>query len=1401
MAELSELWNRWVASESGAKLYLHLSIQTGLLSADAEKSCDNRIPPVSLGDAEGVADLYSLTHALNEHYRSIAFDHEWITNEGVMTAQVKALKDLAHCSVGRLSYLIERVNDRYAKKVVLEDIAFITVLNEVAAYWEFLRHSITMMDNAAIREGVILPLHAGPRLDQKRLGKLEKFLNSAKDTQSVESSDYAKASRAWLENTWIPTVLRLVTLAFCQFSDLWETDSDAVVVASMNVIERCLDYVRDLWSTKVLRKHTWSSCVTIQLVTRFRYSQAASHNEGLNLLSLLKIVEEYDDWYLRFNDCRVRLATLEEVWYNSHGSLVNRVALEDVLQSESTESLLKILDELRLISPDVLRAETKQAVETKQDELMRTRAIAIVKNYVRIRNDVTDEIDYVPLYPTEEIMFNSLFIPDASLAGPNALCLPRLDLQFLNTLDYLKRNFELHRVENAYILREAVIDVLHNKKAFKSRGIQTSYGPAGVVSVSGGITFGGKHKNAADILSLSIMTVLPSKTGSKIPSKIRAEVVIGLEGVPQGARESWNTLGKNSQILLLAVRPDSHEPVDINPKDLQATPELIPETYGLVSVRGAEVESILDEEGNEIIDPSRAALEGRQWNAPMGSLRTFRVLLDPAQFAIDDTGSRGVEDLYGMFNVAMRVEPAFSNFKAVLETNRNLISEYRRSKMSLSPFLENTILGFGAPGAAHCSEIEKSFPSDLSLHNLPTINFLDTFLSDVHVKEAFPNHTVTIANPQSLELGEVRCAAVDWVLSFESDNSIVAKPELVETKLVVPGHPCSDTSSLLRRNKIRFTPRQVEAILHGVQPGLNLVVGPPGTGKTDTAVQCIRILRRNKSHERILVVAASNQALNDLFLKLRSLDIDDSVMLRLGMGEKELRESIGRYNDISEENTSADFSKWGRVNHVLQRRLELLEFVGRCSTAMGLGRKYDDSCGSAASFQWVRYQPAIEAYRAYLARDGAHDMADAEDEDDEQVQQIQNVLEMVIDSSEAIVGGGPRSFTKDEVDVFCTLMQRLFDELKSFQPFEVLPGLHHRTQYLLTQQSKVIAMTCTHAAIQRDSLIKQGFRFDTLLMEEASQIREMESFVPMMTQSDAVSLSGAHSLKRLILIGDHHQLPPVVQNRTLRVSCNFDQSLFSRLIRSGFPATQLDKQGRSRPEIADLYRWRYHGLGDLPKVMVGEYLLGNSGMLYTRQFVNVPDGAEVQPTPHYYQNPREAEWLVACYMYLRLSGYPQSSIAVLTTYKGQKELLKEIIKQRCCWSPGASELFGYPGQLATVDQYQGQQADVVLISLVRTSHPGHLSDVRRVVVTSSRARLGLYLFGRFENFSSAPQLKKIFNLFPEEKRLMLVKDEAYGTCVRKSDDVVADENQLSVVEMKQFQELIQEKAAALLEAL
>lgn len=66
-------------------------------------------------------------------------------------------------------------------------------------------------------------------------------------------------------------------------------------------------------------------------------------------------------------------------------------------------------------------------------------------------------------------------------------------------------------------------------------------------------------------------------------------------------------------------------------------------------------------------------------------------------------------------------------------------------------------------------------------------------------------------------------------------------------------------------------------------------------------------------------------------------------------------------------------------------------------------------------------------------------------------------------------------------------------------------------------------------------------------------------------------------------------------------------------------------------------------------------------------------------------------------------------------------------------------------QVTTVDKYQGQQNDYILLSLVRTKAVGHLRDVRRLVVAMSRARLGLYIFARVSLFKNCFELTPAFS--------------------------------------------------------
>jgi len=133
---------------------------------------------------------------------------------------------------------------------------------------------------------------------------------------------------------------------------------------------------------------------------------------------------------------------------------------------------------------------------------------------------------------------------------------------------------------------------------------------------------------------------------------------------------------------------------------------------------------------------------------------------------------------------------------------------------------------------------------------------------------------------------------------------------------------------------------------------------------------------------------------------------------------------------------------------------------------------------------------------------------------------------------------------------------------------------------------------------------------------------------------------------------------------------------------------------------------------------------------------------------------------------MRLIGYPAERISILTTYNGQKHLIRDIISQRC----KDSRLFGNPSRVTTVDKYQGQQNDFILLSLVRTESVGHLRDIRRLVVAASRARLGLYVFGRQKLFENCQELSQTFGLLLKKPSVLQLVDGEKFPCSRMIDD-------------------------------
>ena len=538
--------------------------------------------------------------------------------------------------------------------------------------------------------------------------------------------------------------------------------------------------------------------------------------------------------------------------------------------------------------------------------------------------------------------------------------------------------------------------------------------------------------------------------------------------------------------------------------------------------------------------------------------------------------------------------------------------------------------------------------------------------------------------------------------------------------------------------------------------------------KTDVAVQIVANLYQTNPEHKTLIITHSNAALNDIFSKVMVRgDIPPRYLLRLGSGERSLKTA----SPIDE--TDEAYSKAGRVAHTLHKRNELLSRVQELSASLKVTKESDSAeytCETSAYFYLHHVQSRIEIFEKKV-----REVMDNSTQDMNVADIFPFTAFFKVDGQESVSLSEARSKFMD--------LRSLFEELKEYRPLELLRTQKQRVNYLLTKQAKVIAMTCTHASMIRQELLALDFQYDSIVMEEAGQMLEIETFIPLLLQKP----SNSKHLKRLVLIGDHHQLPPVVKNRVFQQYSRFDQSMFTRFIRLGVPAIQLNEQGRTRPEIANLYNWRYNGLNNLDRVVsASAYEAANAGFAHTFQFVDVPDyqgRGENCPTPFFYQNLGEAEYVVALFQYMLLIGYPAKKISILTTYQGQRSLLEDIISQRC----GPSTYFAgsRPASISTVDQYQGQQNDFILLSFVRTSSVGYMRDIRRLVVATSRARYGFYAFGRREIFNNCHDLKQTMDIFNSKPcKLQLIQGEHFNSTNRKACKLVTDSSLFEVEDVE-----------------
>ena len=291
------------------------------------------------------------------------------------------------------------------------------------------------------------------------------------------------------------------------------------------------------------------------------------------------------------------------------------------------------------------------------------------------------------------------------------------------------------------------------------------------------------------------------------------------------------------------------------------------------------------------------------------------------------------------------------------------------------------------------------------------------------------------------------------------------------------------------------------------------------------------------------------------------------------------------------------------------------------------------------------------------------------------------------------------------------------------------------TVYL--QKARVIGMTTT--GLSKYRALIASVKPKVVLIEEAAETFEAH-----------VTIACFDTLEHMILVGDHQQLRAHCAVSELEGSpFNLAVSLFERMVNNQVEFSQLTMQRRMLPEIRQILTPIYECLDDHPSVLGRESVHGMGGVNSFFHSHNLPESSNDVTSK---QNRGEADLVVGLFDYLVLNGTKVEDITVLTFYNGQrKNILNELRRHH--------NMQGDRFKVATVDSYQGEENEIVLLSLVRNYGGAHggigfLNIENRVCVALSRARRGFYIFGNDRLLRRASVLwEKVIKIMENSRRI------------------------------------------------
>lgn len=481
--------------------------------------------------------------------------------------------------------------------------------------------------------------------------------------------------------------------------------------------------------------------------------------------------------------------------------------------------------------------------------------------------------------------------------------------------------------------------------------------------------------------------------------------------------------------------------------------------------------------------------------------------------------------------------------------------------------------------------------------------------------------------------------------------------------------------STLFGSTIEVDESQCEALHLALTSPVSQIQGPPGTGKSFIGAQAVRCFV--EAGQRVLVLSYTNHALDQFLEDLLEADMAADSMVRIGAKGKctpttaplllsaqprQHRRSQDAWNIIGALKSSADVagdklqkllgdylassSQWGDVMEYLEFAESGLLFWEALSVPDG----NSDSGWKRAGKDGKEIGPDY-LYHRWISGQGPG---------------IFRIGDDLPESARAVWDMPPAVRTRHHQEWIRSMaeeqVQEIQDLSRQYNGTQAKIGVQFNESDAHILRSKEIIGCTTTGAAKYARLIRAA-ELDVVLVEEAGEILESHILTAL-----------SPTVKQLVLIGDHKQLRPKINNYALSVErgdgYDLNLSLFERLINQGAQHATLHKQHRMAPEISVLAReLTYPHLRDGPGTSRRPEIRGLQDRVV---FLNHARHEDADRQLHDRRDPGmkeskknmfEAEMVLRCVRYFAQQGYGSEQMVVLTPYLGQLRVLQELLRR------------------------------------------------------------------------------------------------------------------------------------------